>query len=84
MDVRLLLCLKAPLPGLVKTRLAAGIGPQGALAAYRAMVTDVLAAADASGLPTTIHYYLPTPPQTAADQRTDCVEYKKGVYTPRP
>lgn len=36
------------------------------------------------GLPTTIHYYAPTPPQTVADQRTDCVEYKKGAYTPRP
>ncbi|EHJ47742.1 Protein of unknown function DUF2064 [Solidesulfovibrio carbinoliphilus subsp. oakridgensis] len=56
MDVRLLVCLKAPLPGLVKTRLAAGIGPEAALGAYRAMVADVLAAADASGLPTTLHF----------------------------
>ena len=50
MDVRLLVFCKAPLPGTVKTRLAAGIGAQNALDAYRAMVADVLAAADASGL----------------------------------
>ena len=52
----LLVMVKAPLPGLVKTRLAAAIGDDAALAAYRAMVAAVLAAADASTLPTTIVY----------------------------
>jgi len=50
----LLVMVKAPLPGLVKTRLAATIGDDAALAAYRAMVAGVLAAVDASALPTTI------------------------------
>lgn len=31
-----------------------------------------------------IHYYIPTPPQAVADQRTDCVEYETGAYRPRP
>lgn len=52
----LLLLVKAALPGLVKTRLAATLGDAVALAAYRAMVANVLAAADASGLPTTLVY----------------------------
>lgn len=56
MDVRLLVFCKAPLPGRVKTRLAAGIGDAAALAAYRAMVAGVLEAADASGLPTILYY----------------------------
>lgn len=50
----LLVMVKAPLPGQVKTRLAAAIGDTAALAAYRAMTATVLAAADASKLPTTI------------------------------
>lgn len=48
--------VKAPLPGQVKTRLAATIGDDAALAAYRAMAATVLAAADASGLPVTVSY----------------------------
>lgn len=56
METRLLVFLKAPLPGQVKTRLAAGVGKEVALAAYRAMAANVLDAADASGLPTTIHF----------------------------
>ncbi|WP_245611402.1 TIGR04282 family arsenosugar biosynthesis glycosyltransferase [Solidesulfovibrio alcoholivorans] len=55
-DVRLLVLLKVPLAGLVKTRLAASVGAQAALAAYAAMARNVLAAAAASGLPTTIYY----------------------------
>ena len=55
-DVRLLVLLKAPLAGLVKTRLAATVGAQAALAAYAAMARNVLAAAAASGFATTIHY----------------------------
>ena len=37
MDIRLLLFIKAPLPGLTKTRLAASLGQALALEAYRAM-----------------------------------------------
>lgn len=51
----LAIVLKAPLLGLVKTRLAAGIGPELALCAYKAMVACVLAAARDSGLPATVH-----------------------------
>ena len=56
MGPRLLVFVKAPLPGLVKTRLAAGIGHPLALAAYRALTAGTLAAVDASGLPAAIHY----------------------------
>ena len=55
-DTALLVMVKAPLPGLVKTRLAAAIGPAAALCAYRAMVGNVLAAVDACGLPASIVY----------------------------
>jgi rSAM/selenodomain-associated transferase 1 len=54
--VSLHILLKAPRPGLVKTRLAASLGPALALNAYRAMVANVLAAADASALPSRIHF----------------------------
>ena len=47
---------KAPLPGLVKTRLAAAWGDELALAAYRAMAANVFGAARASGLPATVHF----------------------------
>lgn len=53
---RLCVLAKAPLPGLVKTRLAATHGEAFALAAYRAMVANVLDAAAASGLATTVLY----------------------------
>ena len=69
MDVHLLVFCKAPLPGTVKTRLAAGLGAQKALDAYRAMVADVLAAADASGLATTVCY---TPPNAQDAVRELC------------
>lgn len=56
MEVRLLVLAKAPVRGRVKTRLAASLGQDFALAAYEALVGGVLVAAAASGLPTTIHY----------------------------
>ena len=56
MDIHLLLFIKAPLPGLTKTRLAASLGQALALEAYRAMVGNVLLAADASELPVTLYY----------------------------
>ncbi|WP_428565922.1 MAG: TIGR04282 family arsenosugar biosynthesis glycosyltransferase [Solidesulfovibrio sp. DCME] len=52
--VTLIVLAKAPLRGLVKTRLAAVAGDDFALAAYRAMLANVLAAAAASGLPTLV------------------------------
>ncbi|EKO39448.1 MAG: hypothetical protein B193_1847 [Solidesulfovibrio magneticus str. Maddingley MBC34] len=54
--VSLHLLAKAPLPGLVKTRLAAVCGDELALAAYRAMAGNVFRAALASGLPATVHF----------------------------
>ncbi len=41
-DCRLIIFVKAPRAGFVKTRLAAALGPHGALAAYRALVERVL------------------------------------------
>lgn len=54
--VSLHILAKAPLPGLVKTRLAAVYGNDFALAAYRAMAANVFCAALASGLPATVHF----------------------------
>ncbi|MBB5348018.1 TIGR04282 family arsenosugar biosynthesis glycosyltransferase [Desulfoprunum benzoelyticum] len=45
------LFVRVPIPGRVKTRLAAAIGERQACTLYQAMVTDVLAAVRASGLP---------------------------------
>lgn len=67
----LIVMVKAPLPGQVKTRLAATIGDAAALAAYRAMAATVLAAADASGLPLTIAF---TP--------TECLDAVTGLCGP--
>ena len=41
-DERLILCLKAPRPGFVKTRLAAALGAEAACAAYRQLVETLL------------------------------------------
>jgi rSAM/selenodomain-associated transferase 1 len=54
--VSLHILAKAPLPGLVKTRLAAVCGDELALAAYRAMAGNVFCAALASGLPAAVHF----------------------------
>ncbi len=56
MAARLLVMLKAPRPGLVKTRLAEAVGDGAALGAYVAMARNVLAAAAASGLPVAVWY----------------------------
>lgn len=45
------LMVRVPLPGQVKTRLAAAIGTEVACTLYRAMVNDILAGVRASGLP---------------------------------
>ncbi len=45
------LFVRAPVPGRVKTRLAAAIGDEFACRLYRAMVEDVLAQVQACGLP---------------------------------
>ena len=49
------LLVRPPVPGLVKTRLAAGLGAAGACCLYRAMVADILANIKAAGVP--IHLF---------------------------
>lgn len=50
------LFVRVPVPGRVKTRLAADLGAERACRLYRAMVTDVLSAIAASGLPMYLFY----------------------------
>lgn len=45
------LFVRLPVPGRVKTRLAAALGAEDACRLYRAMVTDILATVRSSGLP---------------------------------
>jgi hypothetical protein len=49
------LMVRPPVPGQVKTRLAAGIGAEGACRLYRAMVADILANSRGAGVP--IHLF---------------------------
>ena len=49
------LFVRAPVPGRVKTRLAVGLGEEGACHLYQAMVADILGTLKASGLP--IHLF---------------------------
>lgn len=53
---RVMFFVKAPVPGTVKTRLAASIGDQEAAGLYKAMAEDALAALDASGLTVEVHF----------------------------
>lgn len=61
-----LLFVKYPEPGLVKTRLAAHLGDAAATALYRAFVADELAALAAAAVPVTAHC---APPHPEADYR---------------
>jgi rSAM/selenodomain-associated transferase 1 len=49
------LFVRAPVPGRVKTRLAVGLGEEGACQLYQAMVADILGTLKTSGLP--IHLF---------------------------
>ena len=49
------LFVRAPVPGRVKTRLAVGLGEEGACQLYQAMVADILGTLKVSGLP--IHLF---------------------------
>ncbi len=60
----LILFLKAPLPGRVKTRLAKSIGDKHALALYKHFVRDILETAQTSGRPLILYYY---PAQAESD-----------------
>lgn len=53
---RLIVFVKWPQPGEVKTRLAKAIGPDLAAALYRCFVVDTLAAATESGYPTLVFF----------------------------
>jgi rSAM/selenodomain-associated transferase 1 len=58
-DALLLLFIKAPVRGAVKSRLAAVLGEDAALELYRNFVLDMLATIDRSGLPCRICYHPP-------------------------
>ena len=58
--------LKAPRPGLVKTRLAAEVGPERALSLYRLMAERTAAAVREAGWPGTIWY---DPPEAEEEMR---------------
>lgn len=55
----ILLFLKAPLRGGVKTRLAAGLGDDAALELYRSFVDDILETVESSGLSCMVFFYPP-------------------------
>jgi rSAM/selenodomain-associated transferase 1 len=55
----ILLFLKAPVRGGVKTRLAAGLGDDAALELYRNFVSDILETIENSGLPCIAFFYPP-------------------------
>lgn len=55
-DRRVLLFVKWPAPGRVKTRLAETVGADAAVTLYRAFVADELVALHAAGLPVTVCY----------------------------
>ncbi len=63
-DFRIILFLKAPIKGAVKTRLAESIGDAAALELYRCFVADVLTMAQSTGLNISVYYY----PARAGDQ----------------
>lgn len=56
--------VKAPVKGKVKTRLAEAVGDTAALALYRCFAADVLAAAQSTGRDVIVYYY----PARAGDQ----------------
>ena len=58
-DALLLLFLKAPVRGAVKSRLAAALGDDAALELYRNFALDILETIDRSGLPCRICYHPP-------------------------
>jgi hypothetical protein len=55
----ILFFVKAPLPGRVKSRLAASLGEEDALRLYRAFVEDMLETIDGSGLPARVFVHPP-------------------------
>lgn len=55
-QTRIIVFLRAPQPGFVKTRLAAAIGAEAACAAYRQMVEQVLPVVRAVRLPTELRF----------------------------
>lgn len=69
----LLIFVKYPQPGSVKTRLAKSLGEEHATAIYRLLTAETLAAAQASGFPVSLFY-------TPADERAH--EYFAGLAWP--
>jgi rSAM/selenodomain-associated transferase 1 len=61
---RLIVFLRAPRPGFVKTRLAAALGPDSACAAYRRLIEHLLPALRESSLPVELRF---TPDDAAGE-----------------
>lgn len=55
-DTRIIVFIRAPRVGAVKTRLAAGLGAEGACAAYRRMIDHLMPAVRASGCSVEFRY----------------------------
>jgi rSAM/selenodomain-associated transferase 1 len=79
MKPTILIFLKAPERGKVKTRLAAGIGPDAALVAYRRLVERQLAAVP-EGWPVEIQF---TPARAEAEMRTWLGEGIGRTFSPQ-
>lgn len=63
----LIVFVKLPTPGNVKTRLAKQIGSDMAAALYRCFVSDTLAAAKTAGYPTSVYFHPPDAHDGLAD-----------------
>jgi len=66
-DPLILLFIKAPLRGQVKSRLAAVLGQVAALELYRNFVLDILASIETSGIPCRVCYHPPESGETVKD-----------------
>lgn len=79
---RLLVFARLPEPGRVKTRLAAELGPERALAIYEAMLRDVIASVGASSEETEIEFlWSPTPAANGAALRKAFAHHTVAVQT---
>lgn len=78
-SVRVLLFLKAPRPGTVKTRLAADLGAEAATAVYRRLTERQVAAVHHAGLPLELHFA----PADAEPELRAWLGDSAGTYVPQ-